>query len=348
MAIAGAGALWVRARQPAGLLLAALIGFGVLWSNALAYREVNLAPYEELRELEAIGERIAGDGPTLMTSYQPYGVRHFLRAGDPEGVAELRRRRIPRRDGSLVPKGARADTDELDPGALLVYRTLVLRRSPDQSQPPAPYRLVERGRYYDIWQRPPGDPPDLEWLPLGAALQPATVPRCDRVLEFAEAAGEGSLAYVRRPVNAVAELTNSDHPAAWARAGPALLPDAAGSARFEVSVPADGRWHAWLGGAVRGRIELLIDGRLIGDARHALGYGDYIDLGAALLSAGRHSVELRYSGEDLHPGSAGRPDRLGPLVLARHAPRPEVREAPAAQAAELCGERLDWVVALPG
>ena len=40
--------------------------------------------------------------------------------------------------------------------ALLIYRTLVLRRSPAQSRPPSPYRLIWRGDYYEVWQRPAG------------------------------------------------------------------------------------------------------------------------------------------------------------------------------------------------
>ena len=60
-------------------LAADAIALGVLWSNGLQYRQVWLAPRTQLHELEAIGNRIAGEGPTLMTDYQAYGARHFLR-----------------------------------------------------------------------------------------------------------------------------------------------------------------------------------------------------------------------------------------------------------------------------
>ena len=81
-------------------MLAAAVAGGVLWSNALGYGDVNLAPHGQLAELEEIGERVAGEGPSLMTEYSPYGVRHFLREADPEGISELRRRTIPLADGS--------------------------------------------------------------------------------------------------------------------------------------------------------------------------------------------------------------------------------------------------------
>ena len=84
----------------------AAIAAGVLWSNSLAYHEVTLAPCDQLAELERIGEEFAGQGPTLLTEYQPYGVRHFLREADPEAVSELRVRPIRRLDGAGVKSGS--------------------------------------------------------------------------------------------------------------------------------------------------------------------------------------------------------------------------------------------------
>ena len=77
-------------------MLGLAIAAGVVWSNALAYHEANLAPRERHAELEQIGEAIAGEGPTLMTEYEPYGVRHFLREADPEGAAHAALRELGR------------------------------------------------------------------------------------------------------------------------------------------------------------------------------------------------------------------------------------------------------------
>ena len=154
VALTGGAALVESGRRVEGaLVLVALVG-GVAWSNALASSEAYLAPRGQLAELEGIGVRYAGDGPSLMTEYQPYGVRHFLRRLDPEGASELRRRQVPLRDGRLLGKGETAPIGAFAPEALLVYRTLVLRRSTSGDAPPAPFGLVERGRYYDVWQRP--------------------------------------------------------------------------------------------------------------------------------------------------------------------------------------------------
>ncbi len=155
LALLAGGALVETGRRVEGLLvLGALVG-GVAWSNVLASTEPYLAPRDRLAELESIGERFAGQGPALMTEYQPYGVRHFLRRLDPEGASELRRRLVPLRDGQVLTKGATAQIDAFAPEAVLAYRTLVLLRSGPGGVPPVPFRLVQRGRHYDVWQRSP-------------------------------------------------------------------------------------------------------------------------------------------------------------------------------------------------
>jgi hypothetical protein len=150
LALVGAAKLLESRRTVAVLTLATIAG-GVFASNALAYRDAHLAPRAQLVELEQIGRRFAGQGPALMTEYQPYGVRHFLRHLDPEGASELRRRPVPLRDGRVLAKAEVADIGAFDPQAVLVYRTLVLLH--DAGRPPEAYRLVWSGRFYDVWQR---------------------------------------------------------------------------------------------------------------------------------------------------------------------------------------------------
>ena len=152
-ALLGCAAFIASGRETEGVAALIVVAGGVLWSNALAYHEANLAPRAQLAELESIGQRFAGAGPALMTEYQPYGVRHFLRRLDAEGASELRRRQIPLRDGRVLGKGAYADLASFRPDAVSVYRTLVLRRSPFVVAPDGKYGLVWRGRFYDVWQR---------------------------------------------------------------------------------------------------------------------------------------------------------------------------------------------------
>src|SRR5580765_6091152 len=210
-ALAGCAALFGLGRRVEAAVVTIAITGGVLWSNALAYHDVSLAPRGQLHELETIGRSFAGQGPALMTSYEPYGARHFLRREDPEGASELRRRFDYLRNGQMLDKGESADIDRLRLDGVLDYRTLVLRRGPEASRPPSVYRLVRSGRYYEVWQRlTSGGPTILEHLSLGNATQAAAVPRCSDVLRLARKAGAagGILVTATRPV-AIPVLTPS-------------------------------------------------------------------------------------------------------------------------------------------
>jgi hypothetical protein len=356
-AAAGAAAAGGSGRaggRVAGCVVLAAIGVGVAWSNFLAYREVTLAPRSQLAELETIGSRIAGEGPTLMTEYQPYGVRHFLRDAAPEGASELRRRRVPLRDGTVVRTGRYADTDELELGAVLAYRTLVLRRSPVRSRPPAPYRAVFSGRHYEVWQRSGPSPGEvLGHRGLGGATEPSAIPRCAAVRSLARRAGVGGrLAAARQPRVTVVPLARATRPPSWEQVGQGrnrLLPRGGGAIEARVSVPATARYSVWIGGSVRPRLELAIDGETIDTVRHQLNnIGQYVGLGEARLAAGAHRVTLRLGEPDLHPGSGGQPLALGPLALSRAGPpqRARIVRVEPQHARRLCGRRWDWIEAL--
>ncbi len=326
-AMLAAAALWTGGWRAVGGSLALLVAGGVLWSNALAYRSVNLAPRDQLAELEEIGRLIKGEGPTLMTEYNPYGARHFLRAGDPEGVSELRRRRVPLESGGAVPKGLSADTDELTPDGLLVYRSLVVRRSPARSRPPSPYGLAWEGEHYELWQRPAGPPPQIERLPLGFEHDPTAPAPCTEVRRLAAAAGEdGSLLAVPGPRPVVIAL------------GEGL------SVRTDVP---SGRYEAWLEGSIRGKATLRVDGREVSSARHVLNNeGGYLSFGSLQLEGGPAELAVELAGPDLHPGSGGPQPEVGPLVFGPARAEPEPFALPVSRAGELCGQRLDWVEAV--
>jgi hypothetical protein len=347
-ALCAAFALAERRARIAGLALAAAVGIGLLWSNALAYRDVSLAPREQLTELEEIGERIAGEGPTLMTEYQPYGARHFLREGDAESVSELRRRRIPLAGGRLVPKGEAADTDALDPGALFAYRTLVLRRSPAQSRPPAAYRLIWRGEFYEAWQRPAGRTTAPPRLALGDEIQASGEADCRRIESLAARTRPGQrLVAAARPPAVVVSLAQASYPGEWATPGApeAPAPSSAGELTVDVDVPAPGTYSVWVGGSVRPEVELYVDGEPAGTVRHELNNGgQYVWLGEAELEPGVHRVELRFGGPDLHPGSGGAPPPIGPLALtSAEAADAELVSVAPRDARRLCGRAWDWI-----
>jgi hypothetical protein len=334
--MSGAAWLFLGGRRTEGVVVAAAIAGGVLWSNALAYHDAWLAPRGQLRELEQIGKQFAGDGPTLMTEYQPYGVRHFLRDMDPEAPAELRRRPIPLRNGQLLPKGQYADVDEFQLDAILVYRTLVLPHSPSASRPPAVYRLARRGRFNDVWQRPiAGGPRILEHLALGHRKQAVAIPRCRELLGVARVAAQagGRVAAVLRPR---ATIVRDVAPASSWR-----------NLRAAFAVSKRGDYGIWLGGMFRRSLEVRLDGRRIYRGRHQLMH-DGIEtlLGEVALGAGQHELTLRYGDANFRPGSGGRPFSLGPMSVSRSTDDAPVRYLDPGDARSLCGKSLDWIEAL--
>jgi len=349
LALSGAAALATRIERTLGATVLGLVLAGVLWSNFLAYHDANLAPFEQLRELESIGQEFAGEGPTLMTEYNPYGVRHFLRDADAEGASELRTRPVPLEAGGELEKGDWGDTDAISLSALLGYRTLVLRRSPAQSRPPSVYSLVRRGEFYDVWQQR-GRGEIITRLPLGSFEDPGAIPSCREVLRAARLAGPGAeLVAAERGATVVASLGAAVRPEAPTEAGsPDVVPHGAGAAGVEVSVSRHGRYGFYLQGSVRNRMTLLVDGREIGSVAKQLNAAkQFLYFGASALDKGAHEAVLVYEGQTLGPGSGGPPEPVGPLVLspARNED-PTLRRATTAQAAKLCGKRLDWVEAV--
>lgn len=331
LALVGAAAALALDR-PSGTVLLVAIAAGVLWSGALAYRDVSLAPYDQLVELEEIGERFAGEGPALMTEYNPYGARHFLRELDAEGVSELRTRLVPTRDGGEVEKGGAADTDELDLNGLLEYRTLILRRSPVRSRPPLPYRPAWAGEDYEVWQRPVTPTAIvLSHQPYGGPLDAAALPRCSEVVGL----GLGLANQLGAVPQDISLLAMSHAPVLAVRDG-------------RLRVPRAGPYIAWLEGSVPGSVELLLDGQPVGEARHVLNNsGGFIRLGRVWIGGGTYAAELRFGGAGLLPGSGGEPATTGPVLFSPAEEPPERTVTVSVdRARELCGRRWDWIEAV--
>ncbi len=330
-------ALSRRLRAPLAALTIAAIGAGVLWSNALAYREVDLAPHDRFAELQTIGKRIDGQGPTLTTEYEFWGVRHFLRNAQPNGASLLSGKVALLRPGALFthersetetappgitlaggppPEGLFFDIDDYQTASVLQFRTLVLRRSPLASRPPSPYNLVWSGHYYEVWQRPPGTPPAIVHEPLGNPLSPVAPTPCTTVRRLAGLPQVARLATVARPAPIVLPLGKASFSTSqWTRGSdPAVLyPEGPATLTATVDVPRSGNYGVWLGGSFRGAIEAFVDGRRVGSARNELNYsqGQYEQIGSLALGPGRHTLKLHYDGASWRPGSAG--DAILPL-----------------------------------
>jgi hypothetical protein len=355
LALAGLAAVFERGRRvEAGVAVAFVVG-GVLWSNVLQYHDVFLAPSSRLHELESIGHRFAGQGPALMTEYEEYGSRHFLRTMDAEGAGELRRHFVYLRAGGTADPGVSPDIDEIRLDAVLYYRTLVLRRSGLGSRPPSAYAPIWSGRYYTVWQRALAPRTILEHLSLGSRLQPAAVPKCAEVQRLARlaAANNGELAVVERPPAVVIEPDGSVGPPTsfnrLAQEDPKVV-NVLRAATFTLSftVPNAGTYGVWVGGSFRSKVVASVDGLRVGSDRDQLNWpSNFTSLGEVSLIAGSHVLEIRYTGPDFRPGSAGFPEYgLGPFAVVQGTEDRPVTYVRPAGAQELCGTSLDWVEAV--
>ena len=155
LAFAGVGALMrVSRRVLVGALPALAIAAGVLAGNALLYHDTTLAPYARLHNLEYIGKRFAGKGPTLTPDFEEYA-EYYLRDDNQTSMVngptlELR----PGVNRATEPGGIFAyDLNEFPLGWVESFRTIVMRRNPLASRPPSNYRLVYLSPYYAVWQR---------------------------------------------------------------------------------------------------------------------------------------------------------------------------------------------------
>ena len=115
-------------------------------------------------------------------------------------------------------------------------------------------------------------------------------------------------------------------------------------------MPRPGDYDIWLGGSVRPQVDVEVDGKPVGSIREQLNnLGEYVLLGTDRLSPGRHMATIRFHGSDLHPGSGGPAEPIGPLSLSPQDPADtRITYVPARRARALCGRRWDWIEALRG
>jgi hypothetical protein len=341
----------------------------VLWSNALAYHDVLLAPRPRLAELQRIGDLVAGNAPTLLNAYDIYGNDHFLRAGAPVGPAEYRPVALALDDGTQLTWPAWADLDSFPLSTLEEYPSIVTRRSPAESRPPSNYRLAWRGRYYDLWQRSE-DPGTkiVDHIPLGesnelpycgnasngpykpeCSVDPVTRPPCARIEAIARrAAGlNANLVAYQRAAPIVARGDQTRWPAPWLQLPEehVLMARSPGEATAEIAVSESRRYELWIGGNFARGFEVGVDGRDVGTIENEISASNgYVHLADLLLPAGTHTFTLTYPDPDLTPGSGDNSfTSLSAIALQPQAPASELLTVAPSQARRLCGRPLDWI-----
>jgi hypothetical protein len=153
-AMLGAVALHDLVRPWLGWTLAAILALAVLWTNSESFRQAPLGPSARLAELSTINSRFEGEGPTYYDLWDFEWPAYFLRSMGPY---------LPHLNGDPVPPpGTKVrslpqlqypwDLGDVSYGFQTPFRTIVIGRSPLATRPPADYRLVYQGRYYDVFR----------------------------------------------------------------------------------------------------------------------------------------------------------------------------------------------------
>jgi hypothetical protein len=341
LSLLGAAALAQRGRALPAWLVVCVLGAGVLWSNALAYHDVRLAPRERLAELGDAGERLDGDGPTLYLEFEEFA-KHFLRDAQPVAWSEPWQV-FPGAPGGRF--GFAGDSDQVPLPYLQRFRTLVLRRSPSASRPPASFRLESTSHDYEVWRH--ADSPQVaRHLPLGGVPQPGGALGCAGLPGAFERAPARRTLHLARERLLVASPAAAARPSSW-KVDPddplSVRASGSGRATQQLVVPASAVYDVWLQGSFGREVTVAVDGRTIGSIAYELnGRGEFGHIGRARLAGGRHTLTVTRGDGDLHPGNGGG-QLLGPVVMVQLPDAKDEGVRNDRPARRLCREWLDWV-----
>jgi hypothetical protein len=303
-----------------------------------------LAPAKRLDELRTIDGRFDGQGPAMLNEFEEYG-KHYLRDLPPVVPYDAWTPAGPSLRNPALPVYARYyDLDEMTLPYIEQFPLLILRRSAVASRPPANYRRVFEGRYYEVWRRA-ATPKVTAHLPLGGVNDAAGVPRCRDVRELSRTAGAARLAGVERPAPIALPVRKMrPFPRGWA-----LTPDKrvapSGQGRTGSTFSSGtGGFDVWFRGTFGRGAKVYVDGRYAGRALSVQTPQQMAHVGRVTLTPGRHRLEVVRSGGNLKPGNGQ--DEAYDTVFFVPDGGERIVTFPVARARTLCGRHLDWVEAV--
>ncbi len=333
----------VRVAAP---LAAILLAGGVLASDALLYHSSNLAPTARYEELASINTRFAGRGPTLLTDFDEYALYELrdMDVGGPDFVYPP-----PALAAAAGGYGKPVQLNRIAPSALAAYPLIVTRRDPSAVRPPAAYRLLWQGIYYQVWGRRPRAHVAIAHVAISI---PPSSPRaqCAQVSRVAHSSKERGDRLVAALAAELVEvrLAHVRRPKGWGLVLGGIVMGGAGTLRAAFRLPHEGVWELWLKGDVMRAIHVAIDGRALGLIGSQLDGNSLVANPLtslrATLSAGLHTLTITRPGASLAPGDGGG-DLLAAIFLvpAGGAGEPRLRSVAVGNWRSLCGRRLQWV-----
>lgn len=353
LAFAGVAALCEGARRVlvgVGWLLAATITAAVLYGNAQTYHDTSLAPAARYQDLAAIGQRFAGQGPTLYPAWDEYA-EYFLRHADASSFVVPVKDQWRLRPGVLAP-GAIAyifNLNQFQLSFLQEFRLIVTPRGPQSVRAPSNWQLAEQTRYFDVWRRVRPASEVVEHLPLSGLPHERTPLFCANLQKSLRRAGAGAeLAYVPAPVQTDVSPAAGAHPNYWVSEGNALVLEGAGSARVHFTLPRAADYEIWVEGTIGRPVKFTIDGHTVGTVAYEERYpSEFLYVGARRLAGGSHTLVIARGGASLHPGAGNDVDpdtrTLATIVLLpRGSQTYQVKRAPASAAAGVCAAPVGY------
>ncbi len=348
MAWAGIAALRASPLRLGAPLAAFVLVGGMLVSDALQYHESNLAPTARYEELASVGERFAGRGPTLFTDFDEYAL-YELRDLDVNGPDFAYS--SPALAHASSGYGRPVTLDRAAPAALAAYPLIVMRRDPTAARPPAAYRLLWQGVYYQVWGRRLG----ARVAGAHIVLSGLSEGRCLQVVKHIALRARGTrlfAALAPRVVPVPVPRLRFFRPAGWARARAGILMRRPGTLRVAFRLPYGGVWRLWSKAEVMRALRIAVDGRQLGSLGAQLGGNSLVPNTlsplSARLAAGLHVLTIARPGADLAPGDGGAALLSAAfLTPAGPAGEPMLRVVAAARWRSLCGRKLQWIEPVP-
>jgi hypothetical protein len=318
---------------------------GVLASDALQYHESNLAPTARYEELALVNKRFAGRGPALFTDFDEYAlyVLRDLDVGGPDFAYPP-----PALAGAAGGRGRPVALDRIAPAKLSAYRLIVTRRDPAAVRPPAAYRLLWQGFYYQVWGRRPGARPALAHIALSGLSRTRCLQVAQRLAQRTRA-GRLVAALAPRAVTVRIPRRRFYRPPGWARARRGILMHRPGTLRVLFRLPHGGAWEVWLRADVMRELRVAIDGGALGGqlGGNSLVANTLSPL-RTRLSAGAHTIAITRPGVSLAPGDGGAAVLSGiSLTPAGPLGKPTLHVAPVRLARSLCDRPLQWMELVP-
>jgi hypothetical protein len=347
LAWAGVAALLTLPRRVPASALAALLALclagGVLASDALEYHSSDLAPTARYRELASLDSRFAGQGPALFTDFDEYSLYELrqLDVGGPDFVYPP-----PALAGAAGGYGQPVDLDRVAPTALLAYPLIVTRRDPAVNRPPAAYRLLWQGSYYQVWGRRRGAPAASAHV----VLEGSPARQCARIGALARSAGgsDERLVAAQAPQLVRVALARASHPPRWGHEREGLVMSTPGRLSASFTLPSGGAWNVWVQGEIMPSVQLRVDGHVIASIAGQLD-GNSLNPNTVPpitvhLSAGEHRVSVTRHGFSLAPGDGGEAvlDAIF-LTPADTDPQGPLRTTAPAAWQSLCGRGYQWI-----